>query len=353
MHHGPLRAAVLGLVAMLIMAAPAYGAAVVGTPGDDVLTGTEGADRIDAQAGNDLLSGLGGPDLLFGEIGDDSLDGGDGNDRLGGGTGADLLKGGYGQDRLNVSDGDRAYGGPQPDEVVAKNGTFVVHGGSGPDRIDASGGGQQSLFGDGGDDRIEITQQQDPNTRLIGGAGNDEVYAFDNVEDGVARVALLAGGTGDDSVAGEASVLSGGEGNDSLFTYANRSGSPRTVYCGDGVDLVTSFARGDVFDQDCETVQVFLNVEDGGTLEGTRYNDFVTGGFGAETINTLAGNDEVNAGVGSDTVNLGAGDDKFENWNAHHQEDKDSVSCGDGYDEAYVYRVDIVAADCEFVDYRD
>lgn len=123
MHHGPIRAAVLCLVGLLIMAAPAYGATLVGTSGDDVLTGTESADRVDAQAGNDSLSGLGGPDLLFGEIGDDSLDGGDGNDRLGGGTGADLLKGGYGLDRLNVSDGDRAYGGPQLDEVVASNGT--------------------------------------------------------------------------------------------------------------------------------------------------------------------------------------------------------------------------------------
>lgn len=179
------------------------------------------------------------------------------------------------------------------------------------------------------------------------------MYAFDNVEDGAARVALLAGGTGDDSVAGEASVLSGGEGDDNMSTYTNQSGSPRVVHCGDGVDFVTSFARDDVFDQDCETVQMFLNADNGSTLEGTRYDDIVTGGFGTETINTLAGNDEVNAGVGSDKVNLGAGNDYFENWGSHNQGDQDSVTCGDGYDQAYVYRADIVAADCEFLDYRD
>jgi Ca2+-binding RTX toxin-like protein len=338
MTHGPVRAASLALATLLTVAAPAYAVTLTGTPGDDVLTGTEGDDRILARAGDDVLSGLGGHDVLYGEVGDDTLDGGDGPDNLGGGTGADLLMGGYGEDRLNVSNGDRAYGGPQHDYVVARNGTFVVHGGSGPDRIDGSGSGAQLLFGDRGDDRVEVQQQQDPNTRLLGGPGNDEVYAFDDVEVGAVRIALLSGGTGDDSVAGEATVLSGGPGNDNLSTYTNHLGVPRTVSCGDGIDFVSSFSRDDVFDEDCETVQLFLNVYDGGTLVGTRYNDLVDGDFGNETISTLAGDDEVDARLGSDTVDLGPGDDYFANWGSHAEDDVDSVSCGEGYDRVYVHR---------------
>lgn len=353
MSQGPVRAASLALAALLTAAAPAYAVTLTGTPGDDILTGTEGDDRIEARAGDDLLSGLGGHDVLYGEVGDDTLDGGDGPDNLGGGTGADLLKGGYGEDRLNVSNRDRAYGGPQHDYVVARNGTFVVHGGSGSDRIDSSGSGEQQLFGDSGDDRVQVQQQQDPNTRLLGGPGNDEVYAFDDAEDGAVRIALLSGGAGDDDVGGEATVLSGGPGNDNLSTYTNYPGAPRTVSCGDGLDFVSSFARDDAFDEDCETVQLFLYVSDGGTLVGTRYNDIVDGGLGDETISTLAGDDEVDARWGSDTVDLGPGDDYFANWASHAEDDVDSVSCGEGYDRVYVYHADVVATDCEVVDYRD
>jgi Ca2+-binding RTX toxin-like protein len=353
MRNRPVRVASLFLVTLVTVAAPAYAATITGTPEDDVLTGTADADRIDARAGNDVLSGLGGPDLLFGEGGNDGLDGGDGHDRLGGGIGADQLKGGYGQDRLNVSDGDRAYGGPQNDDVVARNGTFVVHGGPGADRVDASGGGEHTLFGDGGDDRLEVEHQQNSNTRLIGGPGNDEVYAFDGVADGAARVATLEGGTGDDSVAGEASLLIGGAGNDTLSTYANPNGSPRTVSCGDGVDFVSSFARDDIFHEDCETVELYLNVYSGGTLEGTRYNDIVYGDLGDETITTLAGDDQVDARLGSDEVDLGPGDDHFQNWGGHDEDDVDVVTCGAGNDQVAVHRADIVARDCESVDYRD
>ncbi len=349
----PVRAASLALAALLMAAAPAYAATITGSPEADVLTGTESDDRIEARAGNDVVSGLGGHDLLYGEVGDDTMDGGDGNDSLGGGGGGDLLKGGYGQDRLNVSSGDRAYGGPQQDYVVARNGPFIVHGGPGPDLFDASGSGEQLLFGDGGNDRVEVTQQQDPSTRLIGGPGDDEVYAFDDIEDGAVRIATLEGGTGDDLVAGEATLLIGGAGDDSLSTYTNHLGAPRTVSCGDGIDFVTSFARDDVFHEDCETVELYLYVYDGGTLEGTRYNDIVSGDFGDETISTLAGDDRVDAGKGSDEVELGAGDDYFQNWNGHDQDDVDSISCGAGTDKAYVYRVDSVESDCEVVDYRD
>jgi Ca2+-binding RTX toxin-like protein len=66
-------------------------AAIVGTPGDDVLEGTEG---------DDVICGFGGDDILIGDDGNDVLIGGSGDDTLVGGSGSDRLFGGDGDDRL-------------------------------------------------------------------------------------------------------------------------------------------------------------------------------------------------------------------------------------------------------------
>ena len=62
---------------------PDTSCAVVGTPGDDVLSAT---------AGDDVICGLGGDDTLKGSNGNDKLQGGFGSDRLLGGNGRDVLR---------------------------------------------------------------------------------------------------------------------------------------------------------------------------------------------------------------------------------------------------------------------
>ena len=87
-------AAAACLVAGVLVAAPAQGAAatcagvpatIVGTTGDDELTGTPGDDVIAALDGNDVIDGGAGNDLVCADAGSDQLTGGDGNDRLYGG----------------------------------------------------------------------------------------------------------------------------------------------------------------------------------------------------------------------------------------------------------------------------
>jgi predicted outer membrane repeat protein len=82
-------------------------AAIMGTPGPDILVGT---------SGNDTIQGLGGSDLLLGLAGDDLLEGGNGNDVLIGGTGNDVLRGGAGRDVLvGLPGNDILDGGPGRD----------------------------------------------------------------------------------------------------------------------------------------------------------------------------------------------------------------------------------------------
>ena len=69
-------------------------AALVGTPGDDLLSGLAGNDHLDGGAGNDTLLGGEGDDILVGGLGDDMLSGGAGNDTFiwkSGDTGHDVV----------------------------------------------------------------------------------------------------------------------------------------------------------------------------------------------------------------------------------------------------------------------
>jgi Ca2+-binding RTX toxin-like protein len=72
-----------------LLSATALGAAIVGTPKNDVIRGTAKADRINGRTGDDKLYGLGGNDALIGGSGNDTLVGGVGRDTLQCGTGRD------------------------------------------------------------------------------------------------------------------------------------------------------------------------------------------------------------------------------------------------------------------------
>lgn len=83
--------------------------ALVGTPGDDLISGTSandvvvglgGDDRVQTGLGKDVICGGGGDDRIFAGSGADRLFGQAGNDQLGGGVGRkDVCSGGKGKDR--------------------------------------------------------------------------------------------------------------------------------------------------------------------------------------------------------------------------------------------------------------
>ncbi len=340
-------------LATAALASPAHADDLVGTPGDDVLVGSRGEDRIDARAGADTVYGEDGDDSLFGDQGEDSLRGGEGKDLLHGGPGADVLKGGRGQDWLRLAGGDLGNGGQGADVLRVGSGRVQAKGGYGADRIGAQGPGRHLLYGNAGDDRILVEDQLGRGTRASGGAGDDRVGAVVDGVTGLAGVRRLAGGEGNDVVFGDAAHLSGGPGDDRVNSYGP-AGTPSTaVHCGEGEDEASSSNRADVFDADCETVEITLLVTDGEDLLGTEYDDWVSGGALDEAIATLGGDDQVQDGPGSDTVDLGPGDDFFENWSAHEEGDVDVLACGEGVDTVRVHPGDVVAEDCETVSVRD
>ena len=161
-----------------------------GTAGDDVLTGTSAADAIDGRAGDDLLHGKGGPDSLVGGRDDDEIYGDAGADVLEPegysadvplAAGSDMLRGGRGPDVINGFGGDTAYGAGEDDEIQFVGYTSGApargRGGPGDDKLTAFDAGTVRLFGDAGDDAIEINTAFGgaENSSAFGGPGDDAI----------------------------------------------------------------------------------------------------------------------------------------------------------------------------------
>ena len=141
---------------------------------DDVLVGTPEDDTVVGTTEDDVIQGLEGDDVLAGDLGNDLIEGGDG---------ADIIRGDF-----NV----RSPGG-------SDGGNDTLIGGGGDDRIGGKGGDDE-LFGGEGDDQLS---GDDGNDLLLGGLGNDTL-------------------TGDDSSGGEGAdtfVLAEGEGTDTILDF--------------------------------------------------------------------------------------------------------------------------------------
>lgn len=97
-------------LAALALSAPAYGALIEGTGGDDILYGTRHADTIKGRGGNDFIAGHRGANTLNG------------------GPGIDDLRGNRGPDWLWAQDGelDVVNCGPGDDFAVIDSGLDVV-----------------------------------------------------------------------------------------------------------------------------------------------------------------------------------------------------------------------------------
>jgi Ca2+-binding RTX toxin-like protein len=154
-----MRRITLLLVCMAVMvcavAAVAYARQINGTNQGETIIGTANNDQISARGGGDLVKAKAGNDTVFGGDGSDDLLGQRGNDELHGGDGADTLKGNAGDD-----------------DLFGEAGNDTIIGGSGADE----------LFGGTGDDFLNSVD---------GLAGNDSVFAGENLfDDDTCRVDL-------------------------------------------------------------------------------------------------------------------------------------------------------------------
>ena len=107
----------------------------------------------------------------------------------------------------------------------------------------------------------------------------------------------------------------------------------------------------------------FVGTDRADRITGTPQGDLIYGWAGADRIEGGAGDDRIYAGSEDDVVYGGAGDDVIDPalGNDHvyggpgddviktRGGERDWVSCGPGFDVAYVDKLDVVAKDCEKV----
>jgi Ca2+-binding RTX toxin-like protein len=247
----------------------------------DVFSGIEGVrgssahgDTLTGSAVANSMSGFGGNDVLAGLAGDDDLSGNDGNDVLRGGAGADVLVGGAGIDLASY------YGATVAVSVDLGSGL-----GSGGDAQDDDLRDIENVNGGtAGDSMIgsaaaNVLNGYEGNDALIGHDGND----------------TLIGGIGDDGLDGGSGAdrLSGGAGIDTL-EYAGSVGVTVSLAA---LTASGGEAQGDVIGADLENV------------DGTGFDDALTGSAMANRLRGYVGNDVLDGLGGADTLIGGVGDD--------------------------------------------
>lgn len=155
-----------------------------GQPGD-TFAGTENADIYTGTVGADTINGNGGDDTLDGNDGGDTIDGGAGNDTITGGFGDDIIRGGAGDDVINEAFGTNMIFGDGGNDTINITGYFgssfaidpdQIFGGTGDDTVNYFRSASEAIIVDLGDgaDRIVFNNQPRFNEITLG-AGSDVV----------------------------------------------------------------------------------------------------------------------------------------------------------------------------------
>jgi len=194
--------------------------AITGGAGNDTLTGGAGNDVLTGGTGNDTLTGGAGNDTLAGGAGNDTLTGGADNDALNGEAGDDILNGGLGNDTLVGGAGnDTASYAGDTDAMFVDLVTGTARRGSAAAAVEDTLATIENVTGGSGSDTI--TGSAAANV-LTGGAGNDTIS-------GGAGADTLNGGLGND-------IMNGGAGVDSFVFDVNFGHDTITLFGDTGAD---------------------------------------------------------------------------------------------------------------------
>jgi Ca2+-binding RTX toxin-like protein len=322
--------------------------------------------------GGNSIATLDADDILRGDDGDDTLNGRGGDDRLDGGEGADQLIGGDGIDTATHEDSyvDMVINLESPEENTedAAGDTYAsienVTGGSGNDTITGDGGdnvlsGGSVDFGDDGNDTLvgglgsdtaafegkrndyTITQNDDGSFTVVDsdvyGNGTDTLVDMefarfsdlvvdltnfgDNTPPSVPDLSKAAIKENGKANAVVGTVSASDEDGDSLtFTLLDDAGGAFVL---DG-DRLRATRRFDY--EQVQSLSITLGASDGTsvteldvvvkitdvmeTIKGTKKNDRLEGGIGADQLLGLAGKDTLSGGDGADRFLFRTGDGK-------------------------------------------
>lgn len=318
----------------------------VGSGGDAAGDTYSGMEYITGSAFGDTLVGDDtNGNLLNGGAGNDTINGGGGNDTLIGGTGADTLEGGAGTDTADYSSSASAVnvdlstgvgtGGEAAGDVLTNIENII---GSGSDDTFVSDINANLFTGGLGNDTYifntstalnndTVTEAAAGGTDTVSFAGSTAGVAINlalttaqsinnlNLTLSAAQVENVIGGSGNDTIAGNASanVLTGGLGNDTYsFVATSALGSDTvTEAASGGTDIIdfTGTTLASTFNLGLTTAQT-VNANLTLTLSATEVEN-VTGGSGADS---LTGNNNPNIFIGAsgnDTLSGLGGNDTY------------------------------------------
>jgi Ca2+-binding RTX toxin-like protein len=295
-------------------------------PGEDTLNSIE---NLTGGGGDDDLTGDGNPNVIRGANGSDTIHGGaDPGDTLIGGTdgGHDVVTyagtatpvvinfGGPGPVATDAaSEFEEGVGGNAADALIGDAAANTLRGGPGNDTLNG-GAGADTI--DGGADSDVVFGGADPGDALDGGAGSGrDLLTYDGEAtnivvdlttpapflaptDAASNFEDVAGGSGDDTIAGDdaANTLSGGPGTDTV-TYASRAAGVDVSLDGLANDGAGSGGEGDNV--------ISENVIGGGggdRLAGSQGVNDLRGLGGDDTVIGRGGSDVLDGGDGTDTV---------------------------------------------------
>ena len=180
----------------------------------------------------------------------------------------------------------------------AQDGRIIVFGQSGNDRVEVRTSVQYAaeIHGGDGDDKLYGGNFND---QVYGDAGNDTVSggAGDDYVDGGAGIDLVDGGIGDDTGIG-------GLGNDKINGLAGND----VLYGGSPDPLVNDAVGADLMDGG-DGDDILFGQGGNDTLKGQRGNDALLGGAGNDTLDGNYGNDILIGGADTDRLLGGADSD--------------------------------------------
>lgn len=343
---------VIGLAGDDFVTLTTDGALALGNQGGDFINGGGFENtRIFGGQGNDSITGVGAGSVVYGGLGEDyvsallstegdsvTIYGGNGQAdsedlddhidvTLSTGTSASLF-GNAGNDQLHVfaagvDDAGSAsvYGGQGDDQILASINGGTLVGGLGTDTIIVEAVGADASFtvygGNGtadptdGADVIDVTLLADSTAEVYGNGGNDEI----NLLGTAGGTYSVFGGAGNDNIGGagagagtvgDGSVVYGGLGNDIINLTIAQADGAISVYGGNG--------QADAADG-ADTITVALTADQTAEIFGNGGNDTINvSGAGTATVFGGAGNDIVNvgSGFGAHVITGGIGNDTFD-----------------------------------------
>jgi Ca2+-binding RTX toxin-like protein len=305
----------------------------------NLATGTATGDGTDTLSGIENVTGTSNADTITGDSSDNVLSGADGNDTLKGGVGDDTLTGGNGTDTVDYSDAaagivvdldsgdadddgdggsdslssiENAVGSDYDDEIIGSSAANILTGGLGNDFL-RSGAGNDTIYGNDGDDTIVGGEDNDT---IDGGAGIDVI---DYYESGTANgVAVnLGSGTASDDGFGDTDTLTGienVEGTDYEDAITGDSGN-NTIMGRAGDDTLDGSGGNDTVSYYEAGGAITVNLGTGTANDGDGYTDTLSNFeniIGSSNNDTITGNggDNILSGEGGDdTISGGGGTD--------------------------------------------